>query len=34
MKITSQLEKVLGFDINNEKRKNPRFCVALDLDQG
>jgi hypothetical protein len=34
MKITSQLEKVLGVDINNEKRRNPRFCVAFDLNQG
>jgi len=34
MKITSQLEKVLGVDINNEKRRNARFCVALDLNQG
>ncbi len=34
MKIISQLEKVLGVDINNGKKRNPRFCVALDPNQG
>lgn len=32
VKIVGQISKVLGVDTNNEKRKDPHFCIALDLE--